>query len=91
MDDRSEPTTFAVTIKDPTGPTYTGRITGELVALEAYIHVYLTVDDRVIVYDERARQYQVIEDPDEQLRDLLSPEVYLKAIDTLGRRPIVDL
>jgi hypothetical protein len=87
--------THELDLQDGEGRAYTGRITGAMLALESDKHhhaeVYLTDDERVILYDMHKRSYSVLDDPVEQLRDALSLATYSGVLRDLGETPVIDL
>ena len=85
------PQTFEVKIDDSEGNIYTGRITGTSIAEDHDAQVFLTDDERVILYDAGQMKYWVLDDPEEELRDQVSPEAYRAALTALGLKPIIDL
>lgn len=88
----SDVETHEVFLEDKDGRTYTGRITGRLIADDpGDIEVYLTVDERVLVYDGGRSEYWVLNNPVEQLRGWLTDAAYFEAITALGETPVVDL
>ena len=83
-----------VEIEDSDGQFWTGRITGTCIAQDndkGEVEVYLTDDERVIVYDGRRRQYHEINDPENELRDWLWPAGYTDALLALGMTPVIDI
>jgi hypothetical protein len=86
--------THEVEIEDRDGNVYTGRITGTSIAnpYRSDIEVFLTEDERVIVYDVDKLEYHVLDDPVEQLRGWLpDDEDYAAALYAIGEKPVVDL
>jgi hypothetical protein len=59
-----DPRTFEVTLENREGEQYIGRITGALIDQEGDIEVYLTDDERVIVYDGYRLSHEVL-DPEQ--------------------------
>ncbi len=53
--------------------------------------VYMTDDERVIVYDEDDGKIWPQEDPEEDLRSWLGPGAYAEAMHALGLKPVIDL
>lgn len=70
-----------------------GRLTGARIAgpTRKDIEVFLTEDERILLYDGAAERYFVVNDPVEQLRDALDEEAYFEAMDALGETPTIDL
>lgn len=89
----AEPQEFKVAIEDSEGRYYTGRISGSLIAYDdrREVSVYLTTDERVIVYDGGKQKHYVLDDPEEQLRGWLSPAAYSDAMEAFGIVPVIDL
>jgi uncharacterized protein YmfQ (DUF2313 family) len=67
-----------------------GRLTGKLIADDGRWTVYLTEDERVLVYDQRAERVDEVQNPQEELRGL-DGEAYAAVADAFGFRAIVDL
>jgi hypothetical protein len=89
----AEPQTFELTLEDHDGHIYTGRVTGACIAESRHgeVSVFLTDDERVIVYEDDRRQYHVIDDV-HNLRDWLTDDAaYCDALEALGETPIVDI
>jgi hypothetical protein len=85
------PQTYELELEDPdTFRRYTGRVTGRKIAEDEQIEVFLTEDERVIVYDGGRPDYRVLEDPEEELRGLPAAE-YASALSALGIKPVIDL
>lgn len=78
---------------DDDGRPYTGRIKGiEIVYDEKNdVTVFLTDDQRVIVYDGGRRQYFKVVGLEADLRECLSPGAYTHAMEGLGERVVIDL
>ena len=90
------PTTHEVYVEDRDGRGYTGRITGRSIAAtedHEEIEVFLTTDERVIVYYGKKNEYHVLDNPAEELREWLSdaPAAYFDAMTALGEEPVMDL
>jgi hypothetical protein len=79
-----------VAVEDRDGNSFTGRITGRVIAEDEPITVFLTDDERVLVYDEKRLAYWEADDPQEDLRDLSDAE-YAAAMQALGLDAIIDL
>ncbi len=88
----ADPEEYEVTVEDQDGCIYTGRITGKEIAYDerAERTVYLTTDERVIVYDGNRLNYWEITDPVEGLR-ALGPGAYAQACQALGVSAVIDL
>lgn len=68
---------------------FTGRVTGWVIDRNSDWEVYLTADDRIIVYNEfRCEASSMSED---EARSDLSPELFPDALVFLGVEPIIDL
>lgn len=85
-----DPSEYEVALEDDEGRPYTGRITGSLIAEDRDLTVYLTNDERVILYDPSRAAYWEIEDPEEELRSL-ERGAYAAACAALGITPVIDL
>lgn len=68
---------------------FTGRITGSLIDRSGDSAVYLTDDERVVVYDEFRTSVETF--TVSEAREKLSPEKFSEALRTLGVTPVVDL
>jgi|GEM_PF-5712370 len=68
---------------------FTGRITGSLIDRSGDSAVYLTDDERVVVYDEFRSSVEVLTVG--EAREKLSPERFSEALRILGVTPVVDL
>lgn len=88
-----EPETFEVAISDDEGREYIGRINGTEIAAEepGEVSVFLTTDERVIVYDGKGEKHFVLDNPVNQLRGWLSDAQYFHAMQALGEEPVIDL
>jgi Post-segregation antitoxin CcdA len=75
-----------VELEDKDGVGYIGRITGKHIAED----VYLTDDERVIVYRPDHLDYYVVNDPKEELNGLPREE-YNAAMAALGLDPIPEV
>lgn len=87
----NEPKVYELDLETANGDRYTGRITGTRLAADRDSEVYLTDDERVILYDAGRSQYWEIDDPEEELRDNLSEEEYMQVMGALGIKPTIDL
>lgn len=89
----TEPQTYEIYLEDRDGRGYKGRITGAmLVRTNDDIEVYLTDDERVIVYDENKTEHWELDNPVAELRDwLVSDADYAEAMKALGESPVIDL
>jgi post-segregation antitoxin (ccd killing protein) len=91
-----EPRTYEVEVEDAEGRVFTGRIVGTEIAADKVLRVFLTDDDRVVVYDENKLRYDDLSaepsrDVGETLREWLSDEAYAEALHALGEKPVIDL
>lgn len=82
---------YEVRVEDRDGKVYMGRISGRHVASSGDKDVYLTADERVIVYDRFRLKYLEVDDPIKELRSNLEPGAYMDAMRALGHKPVVDL
>jgi hypothetical protein len=89
----ADPQMFKLEIEDRDGTAYTGRITGKLIAADDRkgVEVYLTEDERVILYDGERRDYWVVHDPQAELEDVLETSMYVDVCKALGVEPVIDL
>lgn len=53
--------------------------------------VYLTDDERVIVYERDRTLHTVLDDPETELETWLSGDAYIQAMNALGLKPVIDL
>jgi len=79
-----------VDLEDKNGEPYTGRITGVVIADDGDDVIYLTDDKRVIAYNNWRKSYDVLSDPEEELRGL-PPGAYTDAMEALGIKVVIDL
>jgi hypothetical protein len=84
--------TFDLALENYRGNPTSERITGNEIAVDELndVHVYLTEDEHVIVYDGLRYQAHEIKD-DSELRDWLDSDSYAKAMDTLERKAGIHL
>ena len=73
--------TFELWLQGPHGTVRTAQIVGKLIVSDhaSFVRVFLTQDDRVVVYDERRLEAFVLDHPEEQLSDWLRPALYQSA------------
>lgn len=91
--------TFEFSVEDSAGRSYTGRITGTLLAVgHDESQLYLTEDERIIAYEwNRSRYWELGNEPslslDEEIRDFFvnDDDAYIDAMQALGKKPVVDL
>ena len=94
MQDQGTPQTYELDLDDGDGRRYKGRVTGALIAESERndTQVYLTDDERVIVYDLGERSYWVVEvEVERTLGELLEPGPYSDAMRALGIEPVIDI
>lgn len=77
-------------LEDHEGRRYKGRIQGTKIAGSDNVEVFLT-DENVVVYEPDRLMFNVCEEPESELRDLLRESDYIEAMIALGIEPIVDL
>ena len=85
----AKPQVHKLDLENSNGIGYFGRITGAEIVYDerSKVTVYLTEDERVIVYDSKKLAYREIEDVSD-LRDWLrDDEAYFTAMDGLGEEP----
>ena len=88
----TEVETYELELEDGDGHRYKGRVTGKQIAgwEDDRWEVFLTVDERVILYDARELRYDELNDPAADLSDLPNA-VYIEAMQALGEKPVIDL
>jgi hypothetical protein len=64
---------------------------GMLHELFGEVRVFLTEDERVMVYQATERKLDEIDDPREQLSKYMKPEAYLAVMDALGLEAVLDI
>ena len=82
--------TYEVDLETKDGVAFRGRITGTVLDPGSGT-VFLTSDERVIVYDEKRCAIHELQDPEEDLRDWLSGDEYIAALAALGITAVVDV
>jgi hypothetical protein len=91
----ANPQQYEIELEDEDGNGYTGRITGKEIADEPRSEtiVYLTDDERVIIYEAQNLKYWVITNPtaEDLSQYQLGPAAYAQACRALGLRAVVDL
>ena len=87
----NDPRTFDVGLEDEEGHFYIGRVTGALIAQDGDTQVFLTEDERVLLYDYDNSKCRPIDDPESALRDALGDGAYFEAMIALGETPVIDL
>ncbi len=83
--------TYELKLETDEGAFYVGRVNGTVIGESGDVRVFLTDDERVILYDERESRYSVVQDPAEELRGSLDDEGYARALGALGLTPVIDL
>jgi post-segregation antitoxin (ccd killing protein) len=82
-----------LTVEDDEGRTYDARLVGREIAHDDQVDafVYLTDDERVILYDaDQLKYWDISDDPDQALSDL-PPGAYAEAMHALGLKPVIDI
>jgi hypothetical protein len=82
---------YEVQLENRDGVGYRGRITGKLLAEFNDLQVFLTEDERVILYNERRSNYFELEHPEVTLREELDDANYFQVMTELGLTPVIDL
>jgi hypothetical protein len=79
-------------LEDSDGREYRGRFIGTLICEEQGdgTLVYLTDDERVIVYEPGRSRYWEVQDPEHDL-EFLNQTGYFDALSALGITPTVDI
>jgi hypothetical protein len=79
-------------LEDEGGTPYTGRITGTVIARDDSGTVYLTTDERVILYDfDKLEHWEIDFDfPEVSVEDQLG-DLYVEVMRALGKNPVIDL
>jgi class 3 adenylate cyclase len=89
---RRSMTEIVLDVQDKNDRNYKVRLRGVRIAEDPREgDVYLTEAGAVLFHDIRALTYWVVEDPKENLRDLLCTEAYLDVLDALGIDATIDL
>ena len=67
------------------------RVDGRMIAYDDRldVSVFLTDDDRVVVYDGRTQRVWTVSEPEQELHDWLPPGQYALAISVLRRFAVV--
>lgn len=73
------------------GSNYTGRFHGIRLVTDGWEEVFKTETGSVVVYDAGEGTFTVFEDPQEDLRDVLSEDAYVDVMTALGIEPVVEL
>jgi hypothetical protein len=79
-----------IDLEDENGRRYQGKIVGKLIASDSKRRVYLTNDERVLVYEADELRYWEAKNPVADLR-LLEGRAYFDAMHGIGESPIVEL
>jgi post-segregation antitoxin (ccd killing protein) len=77
--------TIELDLTDRDDNPYTGRLTGALIYGDGRSEIYVTDDERVIVYDSDKADYWIVDDPQTELVD------WPDALRALGIRYVVDI
>lgn len=77
-------------VRDDRGD-YTARFTGQQVGGSDHHEVYLLEDGRVLWHDAREARLQEVDDPVEDLREILKTGTYRSVVERLGLTPVVEL
>jgi hypothetical protein len=85
--------TIQLDLEDDEGLPYTGRFTGRVIAENDRndVVVYVTEDERVILYDGERLNYWVVQDIESELADALELSAYQDACRALGIEVVIDL
>ena len=75
---------YKLDFEDEEGNAIIGRVIGWEIAESDDVRVFLTEDERVLLYDEGRSNYWTLKDPKEDLRDWLDDEEYLRALTRMG-------
>jgi post-segregation antitoxin (ccd killing protein) len=78
-------------LEDAEGRRYKGRFTAARLSDSDDPEVYLTTDGTVVLYRPGQLRYTTAQNPEEDLRGLLSDENYVAVMDALGIEATVDL
>lgn len=89
----SDSSEHLIDVTDQEDRPFTARITGSRIAEEEPKQVFLTKDERVILYDADydGGRYWELDDPESELREQLSPGPYSEAMHALGIKPVLDI
>jgi hypothetical protein len=83
--------TVDIELENSNGDRYLGRITGTLLARGRDCAVYVTDNERIVLYDEVRLAYYNLDDPEEELKKWLDEDDYLTACNELGIKPVLNL
>ena len=80
-------------LEDENGDRYAGRLVGREIAADEGTErtVYLTEDERVILYDPREMKHWDVSDDLEDALSELSTQTYVSAMRALGEKPTIDI
>ena len=78
-------------LEDEEGRPYVGQFVGTSVVEDRDVQVFVTEDERVLLYDASKMQVHEIDDAQEELRDWLWDPAYAEAGHALGFPVIVEL
>lgn len=87
----------ALDLEDKDGNPYFGRLEGRLIAYDDSqwtkpVAVFLTTDERLMVHEhEKFNLWEVENDPETVLRDLLGDGPFMEAMVALGIKPTIDV
>jgi post-segregation antitoxin (ccd killing protein) len=84
-----QPGIIELQLEDKDGRSYSGRFTGTLLDEHDDWSVYLTHDERVLVYDEK--NWSVDEMTPEEAAEQLDPGKFPEALRALGVTPVLDI
>ena len=85
--------TIELNLEDRDGNQYRGRITGKLIASNERndLEVYLTDDERIILYDGGKLDYWEVEDVENELSEALEADAYADVCRAVGITPVIDI
>lgn len=94
----TEPQTFELQLEDEEGRSYTGRITGALIATgHRDVELYLLDDERLIGYDPNRPEHwefgnEATMSLEDEVRGFLNDDgAYIEAMHAIGEKPVIDL
>ena len=82
---------YELRLEDQEGRPYVGQFVGTFVVQDRDAHVYVTEDERVLLYDASKMQVHEMDDVQEELRNWLDNDAYAEVGHTLGFPVIVEL
>lgn len=86
-----DPQTYEIDIENENGDVYTGRVTGKLLVMGKDVDIYLTDDERVILYDRMGLKYWEVDDLEQEARYHLTDDEYVELLPALGIKPTIDI